>query len=52
MNFRYTHAPGHWRARAYGTIVRSVGPLVFPLVQRAGAGDALLVTGYTDPSGA
>ena len=52
MNYRYTHAPSHWRARAYGTLVRSAGPLVFPLVQRAGAGDALLVTGYTDPRGA
>jgi 2-polyprenyl-3-methyl-5-hydroxy-6-metoxy-1,4-benzoquinol methylase len=43
MNYRYTHAPGHWRARMYGAFVNSLGPLMFPVVQRLGAADALLV---------
>ena len=43
MNYRYTHATGHWRARMYGAFVNSLGPLMFPVVQRLGAADALLV---------
>jgi 2-polyprenyl-3-methyl-5-hydroxy-6-metoxy-1,4-benzoquinol methylase len=42
MNSQYTHATSAWRAVAYRLLVRTVGPLVTPVVQQAGRADALL----------
>jgi SAM-dependent methyltransferase len=44
MNFRYTHAPAGWRARAYGRIVRKGGTALARGVQVLGRADALLCT--------
>ena len=38
MNYRYTHAPGNWRARRYERVLASVGERLAPLVQSAGTG--------------
>ena len=42
MNYRYTHVPGSPRVRMYGTLVRSAGRAVLPLIKAAGRGDALI----------
>ncbi len=47
MNAQYTHAAHAWRAVMYRVLVRTVGPFVTPLVQRAGAADALVAIAAT-----
>ncbi len=42
MNYRYTHAPGNWRARSYERVLTSLGERLAPLVQSAGRADAIL----------
>lgn len=42
MNYRYTHAPGGWRAKWYERLLTSGGETLAPLVQSAGRADALL----------
>jgi 2-polyprenyl-3-methyl-5-hydroxy-6-metoxy-1,4-benzoquinol methylase len=42
INFRYTHEPAGWRARATEAIVRTGGMSLARLLQRAGRQDALL----------
>ena len=42
LNFRYTHEPAGWRARALEVAVRAGGMRLARLVQRAGRQDALL----------
>jgi hypothetical protein len=42
INFRYTHEPNGWRARATEVVVRAGGLRLARLLQRAGRQDALL----------
>ena len=42
INFRYTHEPSGWRARATEAVVRAGGMRLARLLQRAGRQDALL----------
>lgn len=42
MNYRYTHAPGGWRARRYERLLRATGARLAPVVQSAGRADAIL----------
>jgi SAM-dependent methyltransferase len=42
MNFRYTHAPGGWRARATEALVRGGGQVLKRTIQGLGRQDALL----------
>ncbi|HEY7500980.1 MAG TPA: class I SAM-dependent methyltransferase [Vicinamibacterales bacterium] len=42
INFRYTHEPAGWRARATEVVVRAGGLSLARLIQRAGRQDALL----------
>ena len=42
INFRYTHAPSGWRARATELLVRAGGMPLARTLQRIGRQDALL----------
>lgn len=46
MNYHYTHAPRHWRARAYGAFVTAIGPPIKRMVQSAGRADGLLAVAW------
>ena len=46
MNYRYTHAPGNWRARSYEGVLRVAGAALASRVQRAGRADAILCVGF------
>jgi SAM-dependent methyltransferase len=42
INFKYSHEPEGWRARATELVVRAGGPMLARLLQRAGRQDSLL----------
>ena len=42
MNYRYTHAPGNWRARGYESVLRTAGGPLARTVQASGRADTIL----------
>lgn len=46
MNYHYTYAPAHWRARLSGALVTAGGTRLARVVQGRGGADALLCTAW------
>ncbi|MEX2662178.1 MAG: class I SAM-dependent methyltransferase [Vicinamibacterales bacterium] len=52
MNYRQTHAPGHWRARWYKALLHRAGETLLPIVQTTGRADAIICVASNSAYGA